>query len=141
MCDIEVDSTTGFQDWDSLAALDMDRFESDIVHAKSSGAPSFLSEENTSTKFFASPSPGAIEAGRKMLQPLLQHLTSDFVLVEGFLLFSNDQVSSLFDVKICLHVTLDELKRRRQGRMYPLNAMDDAAGIDCIIICQKSKHG
>ena len=47
------------------------------------------------------------------------------ILVEGFLLFNNDSLTHLFDRQYLMHVELEHLLERRNGRMYELKDAKD----------------
>eukprot|EP00158_Paraphelidium_tribonemae_P003766 Partr_v1_DN26356_c1_g1_i1_m43472 putative nicotinamide riboside kinase len=42
------------------------------------------------------------------------------LIVEGFFLFADDRLVELFDISFLLHVSLDEMQRRRRGRVYEI---------------------
>lgn len=113
---IPVDPTTNEQNWDCSDAIDFEKF-TDYIRG--------LKLDNKLTTQIDSLEP---EADLQLTDDEINHFThvinsyshklkdKIIVLVDGFMLFHDDRISSLFDISLFFHAKYETLKSRRESR-------------------------
>lgn len=115
---VPIDANYGIQNWDSPEALDFPLFRKELDHIRSSGgeiSAKLIHNNNVDdlSKFNIS-------------QDTLNHLRNKYntledrgvkiVIVDGFMLFNDNEVRSKFDIKILIRSPYQQLKQRRAAR-------------------------
>ncbi|KAF1962831.1 P-loop containing nucleoside triphosphate hydrolase protein [Byssothecium circinans] len=122
LTDAEIPIKNGIQDWDCLESLDLPLLRSTLAHIKDHGTipATFASKEDQNSVGEHAVSPTFISELKERVQSLLrdQGWTRRVVIVDGFLLFSNDMkdIRSLFDVRLFLRTSYATAKKRREAR-------------------------
>ena len=117
--------STGVQDWDCAGALDVLKFRRTLLDIKNSSKmpEDLVSQGGVDDGVHGSSgiNQGFINRMREELQTWPQYLleSRQIVLVEGFLLFGasvEEDLGSLFDLKVLLRATRAAAKARRESR-------------------------
>lgn len=119
--EIPIASESGLQDWDCPAAIDWDRFVHALRELKRTGrmidgANSF-EDLVQFDKDSGGVGEGVLEGCRgRVARELGEGDARGLALVEGFLMFVEDRVMEVLDVKIFLRGRQEIVRRRREGR-------------------------
>lgn len=106
---IPIDNASGLANWDSPDAINWHKFERVVKYTKENFC---LPQDHVSLE----PEHEIMALSGKDWSK--HDRKRKLVIVEGFLLFDNLErpLNNMFDLRIMLHGTYDELKTRRQGR-------------------------
>jgi nicotinamide/nicotinate riboside kinase len=116
---IPKDEATGYANWDCPAALDLERFKQTLDHIRNTGQ---LPDEFKSIQDTHNDSDFGISEAA--LADLTLNAASsispdwDIVFVDGFLMFTMDDLLDRFDIKLLIRMPFSELKQRRQSKGY-----------------------
>ncbi|KAI8968849.1 P-loop containing nucleoside triphosphate hydrolase protein [Mycotypha africana] len=121
---IPVDEVTGLANWDSPQALDFDKLNQDIMQARLDPVGYFTKKAQAEKpKTMQNNHDGSDTLSSDDLEQLStrasltewNHSTL-FIIVEGFLLFCDPNVSSNLDIKFFTMASKEVLKKRRESR-------------------------
>ena len=120
--DAEIPIKNGIQDWDCIQSLNLPLLHSTLAHIKAQGTlpATFTSKEDQNSVGAHNVPFSLISSLRDRVRTLVaeKRWTRRIVIVDGFLLFSNDMedVRSLFDVRLFLRTSYATAKGRREAR-------------------------
>ncbi|KAJ4297513.1 ribosylnicotinamide kinase [Kalmusia sp. IMI 367209] len=122
LTDTSIPVKNGIQDWDCIESLNLPQLHSTLAYIKEHGKspPDFVSKEDQNSVGEHGVDEGVIPKLRERVRGAIERegWGRKIVVVDGFLLFSNDmkEVRELFDVRIFLRTSYATAKRRREAR-------------------------
>lgn len=113
---IPIDPKYNIANWDSPEALDLSLFSNELDHIRETGEIKTELNHNNNVddlnKFQIDPS--SLDQIRQKYSTIDSNLK--IVIVDGFMLFNDDDIRSKFDIKILIRAPYEQLKKRRAAR-------------------------
>lgn len=103
------------QNWDCVDAIDWDKFKRYIGEVRSTNG-ALLPMESLEVDSELKLTPQEVDGLKALAAAVLDTLKNHLVFVDGFMLYHDDEILNLFDVKLFFHAPYEVLKARRAAR-------------------------
>jgi nicotinamide/nicotinate riboside kinase len=120
--DADIPVRDGIQDWDCIESINIPWLQSTLAYIKThaESPPDFVSKEDQNSVGQHGVDAQVIQQLKGSVEALLEESawTRKIVIVDGFLLFSEDMkdIRNMFDVRLFLRTSYETAKRRREAR-------------------------
>ena len=113
---IPIDPKYNIANWDSPAALDLSLFNNELDHIRETGQikTELIHNNNVDNLEKFQIDPSILDKLKQKYSTIDPNLK--IVLVDGFMLFNNNDIRSKFDIKILIRAPYEQLKKRRAAR-------------------------
>ncbi|KOG97034.1 ribosylnicotinamide kinase [Saccharomyces pastorianus] len=116
--DVPVDTKYNIQNWDSPEALDFKLFGAELDLIKQTGkiATKLIHNDNVDDPFTKFCIDKQVWNELGAMYDSIDHDKYQVVIVDGFMIFNNTEISRKFDLKILVRAPYEVLKKRRSSR-------------------------
>ncbi|KAG5360380.1 Nicotinamide riboside kinase [Yarrowia sp. B02] len=117
--DSQIPVIDGVQDWDCPEAFDFDQLSKVLSHVKETGElpADFKSKEDQNSLGPAALDEKAVDAFKRRMHPYMPEFENKLIVIlDGIMVYHDAKFTELFDIKILVRSTYEDLKARREAR-------------------------